>query len=255
PVTAWLVLDVSGRVVGEKLTQLRGAGEAFLSRLKDSDRAALLTFSHEVRLRTTTEAAPSAVRAALASTQAGGATALNDAVYAAATLADPRVGRPVLVVFSDGQDTLSVLPPEAVRLVVRESDLVVYGVTLPPDPFRGGVNRLAYLTDSRADRRGAGNDRYGMTAPADDMARIKRVAKDEPSLLRDLAEDSGGRVWNAAGGNQLQDAFTRVVEEVKSRYVLRYEPRGVAKTGWHNLQVRLKTGKAEVRARRGYESR
>jgi hypothetical protein len=36
------------------------------------------------------------------------------------------------------------------------------------------------------------------------------------------------------------------------RYVLRYQPRGVKRAGWHPLAVRLRNVKGKVRARRGY---
>jgi hypothetical protein len=36
------------------------------------------------------------------------------------------------------------------------------------------------------------------------------------------------------------------------RYVLRYDPQGVAREGWHALRVRLRGAKGQVQARRGY---
>ena len=36
------------------------------------------------------------------------------------------------------------------------------------------------------------------------------------------------------------------------RYVLRYEPRGVKREGWHAIEVALKGQKGDLHARRGY---
>jgi hypothetical protein len=46
-----------------------------------------------------------------------------------------------------------------------------------------------------------------------------------------------------------------MLDEVKSRYLLRYEPQAVKPMGWHKLEVRLKKVKGGVRARSGYLAR
>ncbi len=45
----------------------------------------------------------------------------------------------------------------------------------------------------------------------------------------------------------------RVIEDIESRYLLSYQPKGVPKDGWHPLVVKLKRGKkGTIRARPGY---
>ena len=39
---------------------------------------------------------------------------------------------------------------------------------------------------------------------------------------------------------------------MRARYLLTYTPRGVRQPGWHELKVKLKSGSADVTARRGY---
>jgi len=70
--------------------------------------------------------------------------------------------------------------------------------------------------------------------------------------LPGLAADTGGYVIGARPGPELDEAFTRVLTEVKNRYLLVYEPQGVPRPGWHELSVRLKKRKGKVRARRAY---
>ncbi|HEV7499585.1 MAG TPA: hypothetical protein VGQ33_06245, partial [Vicinamibacteria bacterium] len=74
---------------------------------------------------------------------------------------------------------------------------------------------------------------------------------DLPSLLRDVAGDTGGQVWKAEDGPALQGAFLQALAQVKSRYLLRFDP-SVARPGWHTLEVKLKPQKGDVRARKGY---
>ena len=71
-------------------------------------------------------------------------------------------------------------------------------------------------------------------------------------FLRDLTEETGGSLWRAAGSAEFRDRFLEILDQVKRGYVLRFEPRGVARPGWHEIEVRLKGRRGKVRARRGY---
>jgi VWFA-related protein len=79
---------------------------------------------------------------------------------------------------------------------------------------------------------------------------VVRVESD--AFLDKLTQISGGRSWSATSDRQLQDLFTKALDEMRARYLLTYTPRGVRQTGWHELKVKLKSGSADVTARRGY---
>ncbi|HKC13448.1 MAG TPA: VWA domain-containing protein [Vicinamibacteria bacterium] len=248
-VYAILLLDTSGSVAGEKLEQLRGAARAFLEDLGKDDRAVLLTFSHEVRLHSSLTALPSEVEAALEAVQVGGATSLYDAVYAALSLADPTVGRPVVLVFSDGEDRLSLLPPADVVTVARESEASIFAVELRPSA-PGGVA----LPPSRPEPGTPARTLFQIT-PGQDRGLLDRpdaTAEQTASFLNKVVAETGGRLWRTADAPELRPAFLQVLEEVKNRYLLRYEPQAVNPTGWHKLEVRLRKAKGSVRARSGY---
>jgi hypothetical protein len=72
------------------------------------------------------------------------------------------------------------------------------------------------------------------------------------SFLRDLAALTGGRVWQTKDEKELAVAFAQLLAEIQGRYLLRYEPKGVAGAGWHTLTVGLKGQQGELRTRRGY---
>jgi VWFA-related protein len=78
------------------------------------------------------------------------------------------------------------------------------------------------------------------------------VGFDGDPILSALADASGGRTWSATFDSHLRDAFTRALEEMRARYRLRYEPVGVKTPGWHELKVKLKTGRGDITARPGY---
>jgi VWFA-related protein len=125
---AVLALDVSGSVRGQRLEDLKAAVRAFLSNLQDRDRVTLFAFNHGARLVAGPAAPAAQAEAALATLEAGGGTALHDALLAGLILADAGAGRPALLAFSDGDNRLSWTPPEALRESARASEAVIYTV-------------------------------------------------------------------------------------------------------------------------------
>ncbi len=127
-VHALLALDVSGSVRGQRLEDLKAAVRAFLSKLEDRDRVTLLAFNHGARLVAGPAASAAQVEAALTSLEAGGGTALHDALVAGLILADAGAGRPALLAFSDGDNRLSWTSPEALVETARASEAVIYTI-------------------------------------------------------------------------------------------------------------------------------
>ena len=130
PINVILGLDISQSVSGERLHHLQGAGDELLQRLAGEDRAALLTFSHVVRLRHELTGDIARIRQSLADVSPSGQTSLIDGTSGTIALAGSDVGRSLLIVFSDGVDTASFQSPAAVLQAARRSDLVVYGVAM-----------------------------------------------------------------------------------------------------------------------------
>ncbi len=221
PLSVLLVLDASESVAGQKLGHLQTAARAFLDGLHPGDHAGLLTFSHQLMLRQALTADIQAVRRAVDETAGAGSTALDDAVYAALRLRRPAADRGVAIVFSDGLDNMSWLTDQEVVGASRRSDLIVYGVTLSSD--------------------------VPATLPGAQTWRIQRN-----ELLLNLAEHTGGRLFEVGSSGQLTDVFVRALQEIRARYVLTYYPQGVDQQGWHKLDVRLKGASGEIRARPGY---
>ena len=234
PLSVMLVLDTSSSVRGTALTHLRQAASAVVDRLVPADRAALMTFSGAVSLDCDWTSDRRQLHAAIDGVEAGGATALHDAAYAALMLRDPSPGRPLVLVFSDAADTASWLPGARVVELVQRHDAVVYTVTLKGTETRP----LGYLADFTS----------GIQARLENVA----GAAFRESFVERLASESGGSVLSAEGSGELRAAFERIVAEFRSRYVITYVPRGVEADGWHPLHVTLKGRSGRVTARRGY---
>jgi len=128
PIDAVLALDVSGSVAGPPLQHLKAAAHALVDVLRPGDAVSLLTFSDRIRLRVLPADSRERAHETIDRTEAQLTTALYDATYAALTTTDPARGRPLVLIFSDGQDVGSWLAPEQVLRVAEASDLVVHAV-------------------------------------------------------------------------------------------------------------------------------
>lgn len=217
PLNIVLVLDTSSSMTGERLTDLMAASRRLVEALKPGDAAALMTFNEpaELRVAMTRDRAP--VLAAIDSLKAEGATSLYDALFLALQMRpETTEARSVALVFSDGRDTASWLSKASLTEAIRRSGVVTHIVELLPE-------------EARPSERSAVS-----------------------SVLDGLADAGGGRRWPATSSRDLRELFARVLEELRSRYLLTYYPAGVARDGWHDVKVTVKGARGDVIARPGY---
>jgi hypothetical protein len=71
-------------------------------------------------------------------------------------------------------------------------------------------------------------------------------------LLRTLTEASGGRLIETESVDRLQQIFVELLAEMKTRYLLTFEPPHPIRQGWHDIEVEVNVRGADVHARRGY---
>lgn len=72
-------------------------------------------------------------------------------------------------------------------------------------------------------------------------------------FLRDLARQTGGDVVEVESTRDLRGRFEAILSEFRQRYLISYTPRGVERSGWHDVTVRVKGRAATVRTRPGYQ--
>ena len=140
PLNVVMVLDMSSSLDDRQIEYLRVAGRALLDGLRDVDQAALVSFSHFVSQTAPLTSDFERVRAALDHASASGQTNLIDAAFAAMVIGESSVGRPLLIVFSDGVDSTSWLESEAVLDIAKRTDAVIYSAEV-------GARRLSFLGD------------------------------------------------------------------------------------------------------------
>ena len=71
-------------------------------------------------------------------------------------------------------------------------------------------------------------------------------------FLRDLSAFTGGTVFDVDSTRNLSAAFDRILQEFRHRYLVSYSPEGVANSGWHRLEVRVRNRSVAIKARPGY---
>jgi len=118
----------------------------------------------------------------------GAATALYDAIYLTSRSLDHRKGRKVIVLITDGGDTISKVDyQEAVR-AAEEAEALVYSIIIVPIENSAG-----------------------------------RETGGEHALIQ-LSEDTGGKYYYATSTSQLDDAFNKISDELRTQYLLAYYP-------------------------------
>jgi VWFA-related protein len=149
PLNVVLALDMSDSVAGDRLDRLRAAGAAILGGLEAGDQAALVTFSHVVRLAAKLSTDIGSVRTALARANGDGSTSLVDGVYLGMQLGTSDAGRELLIVFSDGLDTASWLSADKVLDVAKRTDAVAYAIAVRSPARPEFLRDLASFTGGR----------------------------------------------------------------------------------------------------------
>jgi VWFA-related protein len=216
PLSLTIVLDTSGSMEGERLRDLIEAAQALVKSLRNQDAAALITFAESVQFKVPVTHDRERLLASLTGLNAAGFTSLNDAAFLAMQLRpiETADSRPVVLVFSDGHDNTSWLTAAQLLEATRRSRTLTHVVEL------------------------VGASTGTVFRPSD--------------VLGELASAGGGRRWIAQSSRDLRDLFGKVLNELRSRYLLTYTPKAVVREGWHDVKVTLKGVRGDVTARPGY---
>jgi Ca-activated chloride channel family protein len=232
PVSVIVVLDVSQSMAGERLASVREAARALVVMLRPIDRASILEFSDQITQTVPFTAQRSDLLGGLRRLASGGGTSLYDAVYAGISLGAADGSRNLLLVLSDGADTASWLPAEAVEDAAKRSESVIYAVAAGSTAIRP-VDLLMRKP----------NRRWG-------SGELRRASLPD-KFLSLITQATGGRLLHV-GDDDLAKAFSAILKEFQARYLLTYFPTKPNTPGWHEITLRLKLRGADVQAKRGY---
>ena len=157
-----------------------------------------------------------------------GATALNDGIIKAANYLQDYAGRRVIVIVSDGHDTLSDTTFDEMVKIVQENNCQVYIVHT--NEFENFVRT--------GDRGGSAN--------------IRALAAER--RMKTLANETGGAVYSPIDKRELDQAFREISAELSQQYILGYYPENEIKDGrFREIELKIRSEKKiTVRSRKGY---
>lgn len=224
PLAIVLAVDLSGSTYKDFASERRAAGQFVRDVLRPQDRADLLGFSDSAQEVTGFTADAKRLAGGLSRLRPGpGGTALYNAVASASQLLRGQPGRRVLLLISDGDNTVDDMTyRDALDAAVRAQVLVYSIIDVPVEAS-------------------AGRDTGG-----------------EHALIA-LSEQSGGRAYYASQST-LDRIFRRVSDDLRSEYLLGYyppppgaeTPPGV----FHSIRVTMaspaKAAQFSIRSRPGY---
>ena len=228
PIDVTVALDVSHSVSGALIDRLRRAVVQLMDDLGPQDRLRLILFNMRITRTLDYTSDVKTIERAIRGAAAGGGTALLDAISVALVSPAPADRRQLAVFFTDGSDSSSTTPADILTAVAQRTRAT-----------------LAFVVPSSAPALSMTSGMFSARATT-----VVRFAN-QP-LLTALASETGGTILPVGGNANLSAAFRSVLSAFRSTYVLYYTPRGVDRTGYHRLEVKVNREGARVQARRGY---
>ncbi len=228
PFNLVLLLDVSGSVE-ERMDFIRKAARDFLRTASPQDRISIISFRDDIQVISDFSTDRQMLSRKLDEIDAGGGTALHDALGYVLTepLKRLRGERTAIVVMSDGDDNKSFLPFPAILEALTESGALVYPLYVPSGLIpETSVPRPEVTIDPLRTR----------------YLTLTTRAEDEG---RKLAAASGGIYYPIRRLEDLQRAYDDVVAQLRSAYTITYASNSVSSTP--RVRVRTNRDGASVR--------
>jgi Ca-activated chloride channel family protein len=221
PVSIGIIFDLSGSMTS-KLIRARDSILQFIKTANPEDEFFVIGFNDRPELIEDFTSSTDDIEARLATVRSGHRTALLDAIYyGIEKMKEAKHERKALLVVSDGGDNRSRYTEGEVRAQVREADVEIYSIGIF-DPYAATPE-----------------ERTG------------------PTLLNDLSEETGGRLYRVDDIAEMGDIAEKISTELRNQYVIGYRPKNMSQDGkWRKLKVKLNPPSGlpplTVHARTGY---
>jgi len=224
PIALALLMDTSASMA-EKMSTAQQAAIGFAERLRDEDQASVIDFDSRVNILQGFTNSIAELKAAIRRTSAGGSTSLYNAIYISlkelgkvgATTVD-EIRRQAIVMLSDGEDTSSLVDFDEVLDLAKRSDTVIYSIGLRSRDIR-----------------------------------TRRGFREADFVLRQLAQETGGRAFFPEQAEDLPAIYQRISDELSSQYTLGYISKNPLQDGrWRRIVVRVDRPNVAARTKQGY---
>jgi len=206
PLSIVLAIDASLSTRKDLKLELEAARAFAHSVIRPQDSLALFQFSEVVDELVPFTSDLRLVDRGIARVHVGAATALYDAIFLGSRALMRRQGRKVLVVITDGGDTMSAVNYHEALREAQQADALVYSIIMVPIEASAGRNTGG-----------------------------------EHALIQ-MSEDTGGKYYYADTPQQIDRAFRRISDELRTQYLLAYYPRQrLSDSDFRRIQVTVTT--------------
>ncbi len=220
PLSIVMAIDASLSTKKDIKLELASARKFAHEILRPQDSIAVYQFSEVVEELVPFTSDLKRIDAAIDRVHVRSATAMYDAIYLGAEALYKREGRKVMVIITDGGDTMSSTTYQEALRAAQQAQATVYSIIIVPIEAS------------------AGRDLGG-----------------EHALIQ-LSHDTGGNYFYADTLPRLDEAFRRISDELRTQYLLAYYPvRRIADSDFRTIKVVLKgpgTEDLKARHRTGY---
>jgi Ca-activated chloride channel homolog len=224
PISIGVIFDYSGSMAN-KVAKAREAAIQFFKSANPQDEFFLVSFNERAELTSTFTNSVEDLQSRMLLSAPKGRTALLDAIYLGLSeMRGAHNAKRALLILSDGGDNHSRYNESDIKRLVKEADTQLYAIGIfDPAGYR---NRTAE----------EGNG---------------------PSLLGEVTELTGGRVFPVEKLEDLPDIASKIGMELRNQYVLGYHPSNHAHDArWRKVKVKLRTPRGlpplTVYAKTGY---
>ena len=209
-----LMVDASGSMESDlKLAQ--SASIKFLNLLPHAEDITLVDFDTQVRITRYPQRDFPRLVERIRLRKPAGMTALYDAIGTYLDGVDQQAGRRILVMYTDGADSRSVLKLTDTLTLLKASPVTVYAIGLV--------------------------DNTGSSRPLLQMT------------LRQLTEATGGQAFFPSGMKEVERAYDKVLAQITGQYQLGYlSANSATDGGWRKVDIKVRRPDTRVRARKGY---
>jgi Ca-activated chloride channel family protein len=226
PVSIGLVFDMSGSM-SDKVEKAREAAVQFMRTANPLDQFFLVSFNDRAELTSGFTSSVDELQNRMMFTASRGRTALLDAIYLGLSqMRGAHNGKRALLIISDGGDNHSRYNESDVKNYLKEADCQLYAI--------------------------------GIFDPIGIRSRTPEELEG-PSLLSEMTEMTGGRVFPVGNLGELPDIAAKIGMELRNQYVLGYKSSNPRHNGaWRKIKVKLRPPKGlpplNVYAKTGYYS-
>jgi Ca-activated chloride channel family protein len=223
PVSVGVIFDVSGSMSGDKVRRARDALSKFIQTSHNSDEYFLIAFNSRAQLLLDRTRDGNSVLDKLTFVHTRNNTALYDACYLGVEKVQRGAhSKRALLLISDGQDNNSRYTFNELRRLLKESDVVLYGVGILSGSDAGSA-----------------------------------LGMEGQGILDELASVSGGKAFFPRSAAEMDDIFEQIALELRHQYSIGYKPANFSNDGkWRRVKVKVTPPRGLprlfVRSKEGY---